>query len=49
MGGALQGMKQEKCQCGLNLSMHQQIGRLVVAPPRSPHIAEEGVDVLAGM
>jgi len=29
------------------LSMHQQIGRLAVVPPRSPHMAEEGVDALA--
>ncbi len=27
--------------------MHQRIGKLAVVPPRSPHMAEKGVDALA--
>ena len=46
MERALQGMKRES-QHGLNFSMHQQIGRLAVVPPRSRYIAEKGVDALA--
>ena len=34
----------KKCQRGLNLSMHQQIGRLAAVPPRS--LAQASGDVL---